>query len=181
MLTATKDDSVNSTVRQESKKGRIGLKRLKLGLPAGSLQESALEIFKKAGYNISIGERSYYYIDDEEIECVLIRAQEISSMLPMGFSTGLTGKDWIVETGVEVEEVAELAFEAWAAAVRLVLAVPHDSEIDAVADLEASGWPLSWWRPRKVRRKRGFGYRAVFLGRHRGQAAFARRCHRRAY
>ncbi|HHW73886.1 MAG TPA: ATP phosphoribosyltransferase [Firmicutes bacterium] len=117
----------------------MGLKRLKLGLPAGSLQESALEIFKKAGYNISIGERSYYpYIDDEEIECVLIRAQEISKYVADGIlDAGLTGKDWIVETGIEVEEVAELAFsKRGLRPVRLVLAVPHDSEIDAVADLE---------------------------------------------
>lgn len=115
------------------------MKRLKLGLPAGSLQESALEIFKRAGYNISIGERSYYpYIDDEEIECVLIRAQEISKYVADGvLDAGLTGKDWIVETGAVVEEVAELAFsKRGLRPVRLVLAVPYDSEIVAVADLE---------------------------------------------
>jgi len=71
-----------------------------------------MEIFKKAGYNINIGERSYYpHIDDEEIECVLIRAQEIPKYVAAQvLDVGLTGKDWIVETGVEVEEVAELAF-----------------------------------------------------------------------
>jgi ATP phosphoribosyltransferase len=110
-----------------------------LGLPAGSLQESTMEIFKKAGYNINIGERSYYpHIDDEEIECVLIRAQEIPKYVAAQvLDVGLTGKDWIVETGVEVEEVAELAFsKRGLRPVRLVLAVPRDSEINAVTDLE---------------------------------------------
>ena len=115
------------------------MKKLKLGLPAGSLQESTMEIFRKAGYNISIGERSYYpHIDDEEIECVLIRAQEIPKYVAeQVLDVGLTGKDWIVETGVQVEEVAELAFsKRGLRPVRLVLAVPRDSEINAVADLE---------------------------------------------
>ncbi len=110
-----------------------------MGLPAGSLQESTMEIFKKAGYNINIGERSYYpHIDDEEIECVLIRAQEIPKYVAAQvLDVGLTGKDWIVETGVEVEEVAELAFsKRGLRPVRLVLAVPRDSEINAVTDLE---------------------------------------------
>lgn len=115
------------------------MKRLKLGLPAGSLQESTMEIFRKAGYNISIGERSYYpYIDDEEIECVLIRAQEIAKYVAEEvLDVGLTGKDWIVETGVEVKEMAELAFsKRGLRPVRLVLAVPRDSAINTVADLE---------------------------------------------
>ncbi len=110
-----------------------------MGLPAGSLQESTMEIFKKAGYNINIGERSYYpHIDDEEIECVLIRAQEIPKYVAAQvLDVGLTGKDWIVETGVEVEEVAELAFsKRGLRPVRLVLAVPRDSEINAVTDLK---------------------------------------------
>ena len=110
-----------------------------MGLPAGSLQESTMEIFKKAGYNINIGERSYYpHIDDEEIECVLIRAQEIPKYVAAQvLDVGLTGKDWIVETGVEVEEVAELAFsKRGLRPVRLVLAVPRDSEVNAVTDLE---------------------------------------------
>ncbi|NMD41860.1 MAG: ATP phosphoribosyltransferase [Firmicutes bacterium] len=115
------------------------MNRLRLGLPAGSLQESAMEIFRKAGYNISIGERSYYpYIDDEEIECVLIRAQEIPKYVAEEvLDVGLTGKDWIVETGVEVKEMAELSFsKRGLRPVRLVLAVPRDSTIEEVADLE---------------------------------------------
>ncbi|HPU01689.1 MAG: ATP phosphoribosyltransferase [Firmicutes bacterium] len=115
------------------------LKRLKLGLPAGSLQESTMEMFRKAGYNITVGERSYYpYIDDEEIECVLIRAQEIPKYVEeQVLDAGITGKDWIVETGVQVEEIAELVFaKRGLRPVRLVLAVPRDSEINTVADLE---------------------------------------------
>lgn len=115
------------------------LNKLKLGLPAGSLQESTMEIFKKAGYNISIGERSYYpYIDDEEIECVLMRAQEIPKYVEEGvLDAGLTGKDWITETGARVEEVAELAYsKRGLRPVRLVLAVPQDSGINTVADLQ---------------------------------------------
>ncbi len=115
------------------------MNKLKLGLPAGSLQSSTLEIFKKAGYNISLTERSYFpYIDDEEIECILIRAQEIPVYVQDGvMDVGLTGKDWITETGTDVVEVAELVFaKTGLRPVRLVLAVPQDSEISTVSDLE---------------------------------------------
>jgi ATP phosphoribosyltransferase len=115
------------------------LNKLKLGLPAGSLQDSTMEIFKKAGYNISIGERSYYPdIDDEEIECVLMRAQEIPKYVEEKvLDVGLTGKDWITETAARVEEVAELIYaKRGLRPVRLVLAVPYHSEIRTVADLE---------------------------------------------
>ncbi len=115
------------------------MNKLKLGLPAGSLQDSTMEIFKKAGYNISIGERSYYPdIDDEEIECVLMRAQEIPKYVEEKvLDVGLTGKDWITETAARVEEVAELIYaKRGLRPVRLVLAVPYHSEIRTVADLE---------------------------------------------
>lgn len=115
------------------------MNKLKLGLPAGSLQESTIEFFKKAGYNISIGQRSYYpYIDDEEIECVLMRAQEIPKYVEEKvLDVGLTGKDWISETGAVVEEVAELAYsKRGLRPVRLVLAVPRDSTLNGVEDLE---------------------------------------------
>ncbi|MEW5784064.1 MAG: ATP phosphoribosyltransferase [Bacillota bacterium] len=115
------------------------MEKLKLGLPAGSLQEPTLEMFKKAGYNISIGERSYYpYIDDEEIECVLMRAQEIPKYVAEKvLDVGVTGKDWITETGVVVEEMADLTYsKRGLRPVRLVLAVPRDSEINSAADLE---------------------------------------------
>lgn len=115
------------------------MNKLKLGLPAGSLQGSTLEIFKKAGYNISISDRSYFpYVDDEEIECVLIRAQEIALYVQEGvLDVGLTGKDWITETGADLVEVEELIYaKTGLRPVRLVLAVPNDSDIHSVKDLQ---------------------------------------------
>lgn len=115
------------------------MKKLKLGLPAGSLQETTMELFKNAGYNISVGDRSYYpYIDDEEIECVFMRAQEIPIYVEDGvLDVGVTGKDWITETGARIEEMAELTYaKRGLRPVRLVLAVPEDSEIQSAADLE---------------------------------------------
>jgi len=115
------------------------MSKLKLGLPAGSLKESTLEIFKKAGYNVNVSDRSYYpYIDDEEIECVLIRAQEIPIYVQENIlDVGLTGKDWITEMSADVEEVAELTYSrSGLRPVRLVLAVPYDSGIESVKELE---------------------------------------------
>ncbi|MER3416072.1 MAG: ATP phosphoribosyltransferase [Gemmataceae bacterium] len=114
-------------------------KRLKLGLPAGSLQEAALDLFRKAGYKITATNRSYYpAIDDPEIECVLIRAQEMARYVQDGvLDCGVTGYDWIVETGAQVVEVTELIFSKVSRRpVRWVLAVPEDSPIRSVADLQ---------------------------------------------
>lgn len=114
------------------------MNKLKLGLPAGSLQNTTLDMFKKAGYNIHIGERSYYpYIDDEEIECVLMRAQEIPRYVEdRVLDVGLTGKDWITETAVDVVELADLNYsKRGLRPVRLVLAVPNDSPFKCAEDL----------------------------------------------
>lgn len=115
------------------------MNKLKLGLPAGSLQNTTLEIFKKAGYNIQIGERSYYPdIDDDEIECVLMRAQEIPRYVEEQIlDVGLTGKDWITETAADVRELTDLNYsKRGLRPVRLVLAVPQESSICGVKDLE---------------------------------------------
>ncbi len=115
------------------------MNKIKLGLPAGSLQNTTLEIFKKAGFNIQIGERSYYpYIDDEEIECILMRAQEIPKYVEeQVLDVGLTGKDWINETSADVKELTDLNYsKRGLRPVRLVLAVPNDSDINRVEDLE---------------------------------------------
>jgi ATP phosphoribosyltransferase len=112
---------------------------LKLGLPKGSLQESTIEMFRKAGYKISVSSRSYYpRIDDDEIECLLIRAQEMARYVAEGvLDAGLTGYDWIVESGADVVEVAELVYgKATRNPVRWVLAVPEDSPIQKPEDLE---------------------------------------------
>ncbi|MGL6196430.1 MAG: ATP phosphoribosyltransferase [Thermoguttaceae bacterium] len=112
---------------------------LKLGIPAGSLQEATVELFRKSGYNISIQSRSYIpTIDDDEIECLLIRAQEMARYVANGtLDAGLTGHDWVVETRSDVLEVAELKFSKVSRRpVRWVLCVPEDSPIKTVADLQ---------------------------------------------
>ena len=114
-------------------------KILRLGIPKGSLQESTLKIFKKAGFNITVRSRSYYpNIDDPEIECMLIRAQEMARYVEDGIlDAGLTGYDWIMEQGAKVESVAELNYaKEGLRPVRWVVAVPEDSPIKKVEDLQ---------------------------------------------
>jgi ATP phosphoribosyltransferase len=113
-------------------------KTLRLGLPKGSLQESTLKLFRKAGYHITISSRSYYpSFDDPEIEAMLIRAQEMAGYVEAGIlDCGLTGKDWIMEQNVSVHEVAELIYaKEGLRPVRWVIAVPNDSRIRTVKDL----------------------------------------------
>jgi len=112
---------------------------LKIGLPAGSLQEAALALFRKAGYDVTFRGRSYYpSVDDPEIDCILIRAQEIPRYVEDGvMDAGLTGYDWVQENRAEVVEVAALVFSKESRRpVRWVLAVPQDSPIRKVQDLE---------------------------------------------
>ncbi len=112
---------------------------LKLGIPKGSLEEATVNLFAKAGYQIKISSRSYFpSIDDDEIECMLIRAQEIARYVADGvLDAGLTGKDWVQENRVDVEDVADLVYSKVSARpVRWVLAVPNDSPIKTVKDLQ---------------------------------------------
>lgn len=112
---------------------------LKLGLPAGSLQEATGELFRKAGYDITFVSRSYYpTIDDKEIHCTLIRAQEMPRYVENGaLDCGLTGHDWIQENNAHVTELAELVYSKVSRRpVRWVLCVPHDSPIQKPQDLE---------------------------------------------
>ena len=112
---------------------------LKLGIPKGSLEEATVKLFGRAGYNIRIKSRSYFpSIDDDEIECMLIRAQEIARYVENGvLDAGLTGKDWILENRADVEEIASLVYSKVSARpVRWVLAVPNDSTIQYVKDLQ---------------------------------------------
>ena len=114
---------------------------LKLGLPAGSLQEATADLFRKAGYKITFASRSYYpAIDDPEIHCTLIRAQEMARYVRDGsLDCGLTGHDWVVENDAQndVTELAELVFSKVSRRpVRWVLAVPNDSPIREPKDLQ---------------------------------------------
>jgi ATP phosphoribosyltransferase len=114
-------------------------RRLKLGIPAGSLQEATAELFRRAGYKITFNSRSYFpTIDDDDIECVLIRAQEMARYVEDGvLDAGLTGHDWIMENGADVVEVAELIFSKVSRRpVRWVLCVPEDSPFKTVQDLQ---------------------------------------------
>src|SRR6266581_3018345 len=114
-------------------------KVLKLGIPAGSLQEATGELFRKAGYHIKFSSRSYYpEIDDPEIECLLIRAQEMARYVEQGvLDAGITGYDWILENNAQVHEICELMFSKVSRRpVRWVLCVPEDSPAKTVKDLQ---------------------------------------------
>src|SRR5215470_893137 len=114
-------------------------KKLRFGLPKGSLQEAAIQKLAKAGFNIQVSSRSYVpYVDDEEMEIRLIRAQEISRYVEHGYlDCGITGHDWIVENGSKVHEVGEFLFSKVSRQpTRWVLAVPEDSSIKSVKDLK---------------------------------------------
>lgn len=112
--------------------------RLKLGLPKGSLQDSTFKLFNKAGFRVQVSSRSYYpSIDDPDIDCILVRAQEMARYVDNGvIDVGLTGKDWILEQGADVEEIAELRYaKGGLNPVRWVVAVPEDSKIKTLKDL----------------------------------------------
>ncbi len=117
----------------------MSVTRLTLGIPKGSLQDATIDLFARAGWKITLGSRSYVpTIDDPEIECLMVRAQEMARYVETGaLDAGITGHDWVVETGAEVEELAELVYaKQRLARVRWVLAVPEDSKILDAKDLE---------------------------------------------
>ena len=112
---------------------------LNLGIPSGSLQNACAELFERAGYRISFPNRSYYPdIDDPEIDCLLVRAQEMARYVEQGvLDAGITGHDWVQETGADVAEIAEFVFSKVSRRPgRWVLCVPDESDIRTVADLE---------------------------------------------
>jgi ATP phosphoribosyltransferase len=114
------------------------MNRLKLGIPKGSLQDATLDLFGRAGWKITVNSRSYVpSIDDTEIECLLVRAQEMARYVETGaLDAGITGHDWVVETRSVVDELAELVYaKQRLARVRWVLAVPEDSPIQGPRDL----------------------------------------------
>ncbi len=149
------------------KKQRI----LKLGLPKGSLQESTLKLFRKAGYHISVSSRSYYPIfDDTEITAMLIRAQEMARYVENGIlDCGLTGYDWIMEQNADVHQVAELNYaKEGLRPVRWVVAVPNDSKIKRLKDLngkriatELVGYTKRYLKAKKIRAEVDFSWGAT--------------------
>ena len=113
--------------------------KLKLGIPKGSMQDSTVNLFKKAGYTITANSRSYYpQVDDDQIDVMLLRPQEMALYVEQGvIDVGLAGRDWVVECDTDVKEVAELVYsKATNQSARWVLAVAQDSEISSVEDLE---------------------------------------------
>jgi len=114
------------------------MNQLKLGIPKGSLQDATIDLFARAGWRISLSARSYVpSIDDPEIECLMVRAQEMARYVETGaLDAGITGHDWVVETEANVDELAELVYaKQRLARVRWVLAVPEDSGIKQPSDL----------------------------------------------
>jgi ATP phosphoribosyltransferase len=112
---------------------------LKLGIPKGSLQEATVDLLARAGWKVTLSSRSYVpAIDDDEIDCLLVRAQEMARYVESGaLEAGITGHDWVVETNADVVELAELVYaKQRLARVKWVLAVPEDSAIRAPRDLE---------------------------------------------
>jgi len=113
--------------------------KLKLGIPKGSLETATIDLFRRAGYNITTSSRSYFpAIDDPEIDCMLIRAQEMARYVEDGIlDAGLTGRDWVEESEAKVEAIADLVYAKQSfGKVRWVLAVPEASPFHTVRDLE---------------------------------------------
>jgi ATP phosphoribosyltransferase len=146
-------------------------RRLRLGLPKGSLQETTARLFALAGWRISISDRSYYpSVDDLELECILIRAQEMARYVEQGvMDAGITGLDWVLENGSKVRELADLR-APWPnyRPVRWVLAVKQDAKFRDVRDLqgkriatEAVGLTRRYLKQHKVRAEVEFSWGAT--------------------
>jgi len=113
--------------------------KLKLGIPKGSLENATIDLFRRAGFNIATSSRSYFpSIDDPEIECMLIRAQEMARYVEDGIlDAGLTGRDWVEENGSDVVNICDLVYAKQSfGKVRWVLAVPESSAFQSVKDME---------------------------------------------
>src|SRR5690242_5826998 len=113
--------------------------KLKLGIPKGSLESATIDLFRKAGFNITTSSRSYFpSIDDPEIDCMLIRAQEMARYVEDGIlDAGLTGRDWVEENEASIETIADLIYAKQSfGKVRWVLAAPEASDFKSVKDLQ---------------------------------------------
>ncbi len=136
------------------------MRALKLGLPKGSLEQMTIEMMKKAGWRVSVGSRSYFpSIDDPELDCSLVRAQEMSRYVELGaLDCGITGMDWTAENGSDVEVVCDLVYaKSSGRTVKWVLAVAGDSPVKKLADLkgkriatELVGFTTRYFADRKI-------------------------------
>jgi len=144
---------------------------LKLGVPKGSLEEATVELFKKAGYGITISSRSYYpSVDDAEMKCMLIRSQEMARYVEDGvLDCGLCGHDWVVENDSDVIEFAELNYsKATDQMAKWVLCVPEASPVKSVKDLQGKkiatelvGYTKRWLEKNKVKAEVEFSWGAT--------------------
>ena len=151
-------------------------KKLKFGLPKGSLQDATLEKLAKAGWNVEVSSRSYIpYVDDEELGIRTIRAQEMSVYVERGYlDCGITGRDWIDENNSKVHEVGEFLFsKATRRPARWVLAVPEHSKIKSVKDLkgkriatEVVGMTKRWLKKNGVKADVEFSWGATEVKAH---------------
>jgi len=126
-------------IHAESQPNMTTKKVLRFGLPKGSLQEATVQKLAKAGWNVSVSSRGYIpYVDDPEMEIRLIRAQEISRYVELGYlDCGITGHDWVIENGSKVHEVGEFIFSKVSSRpARWVLCVPEHSKVKSVRDLQ---------------------------------------------
>ena len=134
-----KSKSSGAKAAAQSRMAAANARKLRLGLPKGSLQDATIEKMAKAGFNVQVSSRSYVpYVDDEDLEIRLIRAQEISRYVEHGYlDCGITGHDWVKENNSDVHEVGEFVFSKISRQpTRWVLAVPEDSPVQSVKDLE---------------------------------------------
>ena len=165
-----------SMKKADNTNARMAPKKLRLGLPKGSLQDATLEKMAKAGFNVQLSSRSYIpYVDDEELEIRLIRAQEISRYVEHGYlDAGITGHDWIIENGSKVHEVGEFIFSKISRQpTRWVLAEPETSPIQSVKDLEGKRIATEvvsitkrWLRKHKVKAEVEFSWGATEVKAH---------------
>ncbi len=162
--------------KAENKGAEAAPKKLRLGLPKGSLQDATIEKMAKAGFNVQLSSRSYIpYVDDPELEIRLIRAQEISRYVEHGYlDAGITGHDWVIENGSKVHEVGEFIFSKVSRQpTRWVLAVPEHSPVQSVKDLagkriatEVVNITKRWLRKHKVRAEVEFSWGATEVKAH---------------
>ena len=154
-----------------ARRSRDGTQVLRFGFPKGSLQDNTASLFERAGYRVSFPDRSLFpSIDDPELECVLLRAQEIARYVEAGaLDAGITGYDWIVENRAKVIELADLEYSKRSfRPTRWVLAVPEDSKIQKVADIEGQriategvGLVRAWLKKQGVKARVEFSWGAT--------------------